>query len=284
MTAPAALLTPGVHNLTDDQYFAPALAATTLSSTAARKLLEPGGPARYRHQVDAGTVETRREFDLGHAVHTMVLGAGPEPFAVVGTGAGGPDAWQNKADKDLVAATRAAGRVPLRPSDYNAAVSMATAVHDHPIARKLLTVGVPERALIWEDPETRVTCRAKVDWLRPDGMVDLKTCESATAEALSKSAHNYGHAIQAAFYARGFRALMLGAADPFFVHISVEKTAPYLVHVSQLSARALAWGDRKVSEALQVYRDCTAAGVWPGYPEDEITEIDLPAWVRTEEF
>jgi hypothetical protein len=283
MTAPADLLAPGVHELTDDEYFSPALAAVTLSSTAARKLLEPGGPARYRHHADAGTVEVRREFDLGHAVHTLVLGSGPAPVEFPGTGKN-PDAWQKDDDKAKVAALRDAGRVPLRPSDYKAAVAMAEAVKTHPIARKLLRPGgVPERTLIWEDPETGVMCRAKVDWLRPRGMVDLKTTESAAPEALSKSAHNYGYAIQAAFYLRGFRALHLGP-DPFFAHVSVEKAAPYLVHATQLKERALTYGDRKVSEALQIYRDCTAAGVWPGYPEDEITEIDLPGWVRTEEF
>jgi hypothetical protein len=72
--------------------------------------------------------------------------------------------------------------------------------------------------------------------------------------------------------------------EPFFVHIAVEKTAPYLVHVNQLTDRAMAWGDRKVSEALEIFRDCTASGIWPGYPTDEITDIDLPAWVRTEEY
>jgi hypothetical protein len=68
------------------------------------------------------------------------------------------------------------------------------------------------------------------------------------------------------------------------VHIAVEKEPPYLVHVNQLTERAIAWGDRQVSAALEIYRDCTASGVWPGYPTDEITDIDLPAWIKTEEF
>jgi hypothetical protein len=127
-------------------------------------------------------------------------------------------------------------------------------------------------------------CRAKADWLRADGIVDLKTTESAAPDALSKAAHNYGYAIQAPFYLRGFRELRQLAAEPFFVHIAVEKTPPYLVHVNQLTERAMAWGDRQVTEALEIYRDCTASGEWPGYPTDEITDIDLPGWVRTEEY
>jgi len=46
----------------------------------------------------------------------------------------------------------------------------------------------------------------------------------------------------------------------------------------------LAWGDRQVSQALEIYRDCQESGTWPGYPEDQITDIDLPAWIKTEEW
>jgi hypothetical protein len=281
----AVALEPGVYELTDEEYFGPQLASTTLSSTGARELLKPGGPARFRHAIDNGTLEVRREFDLGHAVHTLVLGAGPTPVEVPGTGAN-PDEWRKDADKAEVARLRAKGYVPLRPSDYAAALAMTKAVEAHPIAKKLLSGGEPERTLIWRDPATGVLCRAKADWLRPDGIVDLKTCESAAPDALSKSAHNYGYAIQAPFYLRGFRAAGLDtwSPEPFFVHIAVEKTPPYLVHVNQLTERAMAWGDRQVSQALEIFRDCQASGVWPGYPLDEITDIDLPGWVRTEEY
>jgi len=278
----AVTLEPGVYELTDDEYFGPVLASTTLSSTGARELLKPGGPARFRHAIDNGTLEVRREFDLGHAVHTLVLGAGPTPVEFPGTGKN-PDAWQKDDDKAEVARLRAKGYVPLRPSDYAAALAMTAAVQSHPLAAKLLVRGDPEKTLIWRDPATGVMCRAKADWLRPDGIVDLKTCESAAPDALSKAAHNYGYAIQAPFYLRGFAAV-LPVEVPFFVHIAVEKTPPYLVHVNQLTERAMTWGDRQVSQALEIYRDCRESGIWPGYPTDEITDIDLPAWIKTEEW
>jgi hypothetical protein len=282
MTAVETGYEPGVYELSDEEYFGPVLASTTLSSTGARELLKPGGPARFRHAIDNGTLEIRREFDLGHAVHTLVLGAGPTPVEVVGTGKD-PEAWRTDADKAEVARLRAKHYVPLRPSDYAAALAMWKAVSSHPVAKKLLVSGEPEKTLIWRDPATSVLCRAKADWLRPDGIVDLKTTESAAPDALSKAAHNYGYAIQSPFYLRGFRALFPGV-EPYFVHIAVEKAPPYLVHVNQLTERAIAWGDRQVSQALEIFRDCQASGVWPGYPTDEITDIDLPAWVKTEEY
>lgn len=273
---------PGVHQLTDEEYFGPALASTTLSSTGARELLKPGGPARYRHKADTGTVETKREYDLGHGFHTLTLGSGPQPILFPGTGKN-PEAWQKEDDKAAVLKLRAEGKVPLRPKDWATAHAMRDAVRQHPIALVLLLAGRPERTLIWHDQATGVLCRAKADWLRGDGIVDLKSAEAADTEALSKASYNHGYAIQAPFYLRGFRDCFPGVT-PFFTFITVEKTPPYLVHVNQLSERAMAWGDRRSAEALEIYRDCTAAGVWPGYPTDEITDIDLPAWVRTEEW
>jgi hypothetical protein len=279
-------LEPGVYSLTDEEYFAPALANATLSSSGAKLLLAPGGPARFRHQLDTGSVTVKREFDVGHAVHTLVLGSGPKLIRITGTGASGPDAWQNNYDKAKVKRARKVGAVPMRPSDFADAHAMAVAVRKHRAGRKLLSHGLPERTLIWQDPATGVMCRAKADWLRPDGIVDLKTTPSAAPDALSKSVYNFGYYLQAAFYLRGFRAAAdrTVAAVPFFGFVAVETAPPYLVHAHQLSDRALAYGDRKVSEALERYRDCTESGVWPGYPDDEITEIDLPAWVRTEDW
>jgi hypothetical protein len=199
-----------------------------------------------------------------------------------GTGAN-PDAWQKTDDKAAVAALRDEGKVPLRPKDYAAVVAMAEAVWAHPIASKLLAETLPEQTLVWRDEATGVLCRAKADALHPAGVVDLKSAESAAPYKLSKAAYEHGYAIQAPFYLRGFRDRFPGIV-PFFVHIAVEKEPPYLVHVIQLTERAMTWGDRRVSQALEIFRDCSASGVWPGYPTDEITDIDLPAWVRTEEW
>lgn len=275
----------GIHRLTDEEYFAPELAAATLSATGAKELLKPGGPARYRHRIDHPETEAepKRDFDIGHAAHTVVLGAGREPVEIAGDGKGGPDAWTTNAVKEKVEKARADGKVPLRPSDFAAAHAMAAAVRAHPVAGKLFGPGAPERTLVWADPATGVLCRSKVDWLRADGIVDLKTAADADEVSLSKAAHNFGYVVQDAFYRRGFRAVRPGV-DPWFVFVSVEKTAPYLVHVWQLSERAQAYGDRQVSAALEIYRDCRESGVWPGYPENEITDVDLPAWVRTEEW
>jgi hypothetical protein len=274
MTAAIAIPGVGVHDLTDEEYFAGPLAQASLSSTGVRELLVC--PAKFRHNQQHPR-PPKAVFDEGHAFHRLVLGKGPELVTV------DFEEWRTKAVKELVADIRAAGKVPLKPSQMAMVDDMADALAAHPVAPKLLTGGEPEKTLIWVDEATGVLCRAKADWLRPDGVVDVKSCDKADTDSLSKSVWNWGYYIQAAFYLRGFRACFPGV-EPFFAFIATEKDAPYLTQVFQLSDRALAYGDRRCTEALERYRDCTAADAWPGYPSDEIAEIDLPGWFRDEEY
>lgn len=264
---------PGVHELTDEEYFGPQLATTTLSSAGVRELLKC--PAKFRH-AQLHPRRDRREFDVGHAAHKLVLGSGPKLVRI------DADEWRSKAIKEEVAEVRACGAVPLRPKDFDAVHEMAEALREDRNAAWLLSGGLPERSLIWRDEATGVMCRAKADWLRPDGIVDYKTCDSADPEQLRKAVWNHGYHIQAPFYLRGFRAA-LPVEVPFFAFVAQEKEPPYLVTTFQLTDAALAYGDRRCTEALQRYRDCDAAGVWPGYTAD-IQDIDLPAWIKTEEW
>lgn len=265
---------PGIYELTDDEYFGGPLARASLSSTGVRELLNCPAKFRYNQQHPR---PPKRAFDIGHAAHQLVLGAGPELVLIPA------DEWRTNAIKAEVAEARDEGKVPLKPADWIAVHGMAEALQKHPHAPKLLSRGAPERALVWRDPATEVLCRAKVDWLRPDGVVDYKSCDLAELEALRKSVYSWGYYVQAPFYLRGFRALHPGV-EPFFAFIAQEKEPPYLVQTFQLTERALAYGDRKCAEALETYAACVEADDWPGYPTDDIPEIDLPGWVRTEEF
>jgi hypothetical protein len=270
----ATITEQGVYQLSDEEYFADPVPDGSLSSTGVRLLLS--APAKFRWAQEHPE-KPKRTFDIGHAAHQLVLGAGPNLVRI------DADEWRTNAIKAVVAGVREVGAVPLKPADWDAVHAMADVLRQHPLAPKLFTGGEPEQALIWRDQATGVMCRAKVDWLRPDGIVDYKSAAAADEEHLRKTVHSFGYFIQDAFYRRGFRATHPGV-EPFFVFVAQEKEAPYLVTVFQLTDRALAHGDRLCDEALRTYRDCTAAGVWPGYPTDEITDIDLPAWVRTEEW
>lgn len=271
---------PGVYaGIPDAVYHADPVPAGSLSSSGARKLLPPSCPALYKHYRDNGQAP-KRDFDLGHAAHTLVLGAGPEIVEIQ------HDSWRTNAAKDAAAAAREAGKVPLLSADYATVQAMAAALREHPTAAALLRPegGRPELSMFWVDPETRIWCRARTDWLdvsRPGRLIvpDYKTCVSAAPDDLQRAIWDHGYHQQADWYLGGLRALGLAGEDSQFVFIFQEKRPPYLVTVAQLDPFALKVGAHLNREARHLYRDCVQSGRWPGYTDD-VALIPLPGWVE----
>lgn len=261
-----------VDGLPDAEYHA----HPALSSSGARKLLPPSTPAHYRYWADHPQ-PPKRAFDLGHAVHKLVLGAGPELVVIQA------DSYQTKAAQQLRAGAYAIGAVPLLAHEHDEAVAMAEAVLAEPMAAALFNPdhGRPEQSLFWTDEETGAPLRARLDWL-PDvhggRMVipDLKTCVSASRDHLRKAAYEYGYYVQGPWYMAGIRALGL-ADDVTFVFVFVEKDPPHLTVVRQLDPDALHAGREDMRRAVDLYADCLAADQWPGYDPD-IELISLPPW------
>lgn len=270
---------PGVYDLSAARYHADPVSGGSLSSSGARKLLPPSCPALFAHWRAAGG-EHRAVFDVGHAAHAVVLGAGAE-LAVVDA-----SDWRGKAAREERDAAYAGGRTPLLRAEYDQVQAMSAALRAHPVAAALLDParGRPEQTLIWRDEPTGVWRRAMLDWL-PDAapgrrliVADYKTARSAEPGALSRALDSYGYAAQAAWYLDGVTALDLTGGGPAaFVFVAQEKDPPYVVTVFEPDAEALRWGALLNRKAIETYRRCTDAGHWPGYTDDVIS-VGLPAW------
>ncbi|WP_416906210.1 PD-(D/E)XK nuclease-like domain-containing protein [Micromonospora echinospora] len=222
-----AITEPGVYaGITDTAYHLDPVPGGSLSSSGARRLLPPSCPALFRHWRD-NPQPPKREFDLGHAAHTLVLGAGPQIVEIE------HDSWRTNAAKDAAAEARDAGKVPLLTKDFEVVQAMAAALRDHPTAAALLRPegGRPELSAFWIDPETRIWCRLRTDWLdvsRPGRLIvpDYKTCASAAPDDLQRAIWDHGYHQQADWYLGGLRALGLAAEDSQFVFIFQEKRPP----------------------------------------------------------
>lgn len=274
---------PGVYDLPDDVYHADPVPEGSLSVSGARLLLPPSCPAKFAYQREHGR-PPKKEFDLGHAAHLMVLGAGPELVVVEAAD------WRTKAAREQRAAAYAAGKVPLLPAQLDQVTRMAEQLRQHPIAAELLD---PERmraevSIFWRDPEFGIMRRARFDALStPDGsgsalLVDYKTTKAGDLESVSKALHFYGYAMQARWYRDG--AIALDLVDPArarFLFIFQEIEPPYLVTVVEPDVDALRIGGERNRRAIEIFRDCTESGIWPGYtPTDEIPLVSLPGWVE----
>lgn len=263
---------PGIYQLDETAYHADTALAPTLgrslSATGAKTLLT--NPARFVHERAHGRPE-KRVYDLGTLAHALILGNPDQRVTVI-------DAydWRTKAAKEARATAYANGKVPVHRGDLRNVAPLRRAVRRHPLASAILSTGRPEQTLYWIDPDTGVTCRARIDWLHDIALVDVKTVPYGGTDtaALAKAAATYDWPLQAAHYTDGYEAIT-GQRLPF-LFIAVEKEPPYFVRVVQLSDADMAEGRERIRAA----RDLFARYESDGYPEPspDIDTLTLPRW------
>lgn len=277
---------PGVYDIPIDMYHADPVPGGSLSSSGARKLMPPSCPALFRYWADHGQ-PPKREFDLGHAAHRLVLGVG-EQLVVVDAAD-----WRTKAAKQQRDEAYEAGAAPVLRAEYETCRAMAEALRAHPVAAALFDPdkGKAEQSLFWRDEPTGVIRRARLDWLPNARLHDrtivpeYKTCASANPDALARAMNNFGYHQQAAWNIDAVKATHplwaddAAVPDPAFVFVCQEKTPPYLVTIVEPDRTALKVGRRLNRQAIEVYAECQRTGVWPPYSLD-VELIGLPPWVE----
>lgn len=274
-----------VDGLSADHYHAD---RTSISSSGLRALLAPGCPAQFKYDRDHPQAP-KREFDLGHAAHKLVLGEGEElaPLDF--------DNYLTKAAKQARDEAREVGAVPLLRHEWEQVQAMAAAIRRHPDAGPLFApgMGIPERSVYWTDPATGVRCRVRPDWLivRPDVtvIVDLKTTVDANPEACSKAIESYSYHQQGALYIDGVQAAGLAPEGARFFFAFISKKAPYLITVRELADQDQDIGRARNERALRIYADCMASDQWPDWtgPVPTVPQIGMPTWAtlrQAEEF
>lgn len=272
---PGPITDPGIYDLPARAYHADPVAGGSLSSTGARRILPPSCPALFKYWREHPQ-PPKNAFDLGHAVHSNVLGVGEEVVVIDEAN------YNKKAAREARDEAYAAGKVPLLTDELERTQNAADAVRAHPVAGPLFgRPGAAEQTLVWRDPITGVMCRAMLDKPVPGQrfiVADLKTCQSAEPDAIAKSIASYGYHQQGDFYLAGVKALGLHqGVEPAFVLVFVEINAPHLITVVQLDPNALAWGERLNRKAINTYAHCTRTNTWPSYA-DGVISVDLPYW------
>lgn len=272
MTTPTDLA-PGIHyDIPDEDY----RQIPGLSSTGIKEMLK--SPAHYQW---ARTHRRERiAFDAGHAAHAKILGVGlgvivyPDEHL---TPSG--NVSEKAATKQWATDQRAAGLVPIAPDQLAAVDAMAEAVARHPLAGTLIGSGAgnPEVSLLWDDPETGVRCKGRIDYLH-DGpvAVDLKTARTADPRLFGRTAAGYGYGEQAIHYLNGLQATR-GDTGARFYQVLVETDAPHFASVVELDPTFLMLAEIRVRRAIDTYAECVATGEWPAYPTG-INTVAPPAW------
>lgn len=254
-----------------DYHSGTATSFESLSCSDCKVLARPGGPALWRWQQDHPE-PTKRVFDIGSAAHAAILGTGPDIVCVLGE-------WRSKAIKAEVEQWRDKGVLPLHNKDYKAVFGMVGAVAHHPVASSLLD-SCPRREVSAYVVHGDLFLRCRFDAIGPDGIVDLKTVQSAEPGQFIRKAVDLGWHQQVAWYRD--MAAELGVTDGPFRFVAVEKTEPHLVSIIEMDEATEQLGREANARAIDTYQQCTALDEWPGYPAQIIT-ISAPPWAFTKE-
>lgn len=271
-----------IHGMSDDEYHD---GRAELSSSWARRLLPEfeGSPAHFRYEMDNKKPgDGNPAFDFGHAAHAEILGIGTgtivypaehlTPSGAISTKAATVE-WQKM--------QRASGLAPITQAEEEVIKTIRDNVLANPNARSLLELSAEGREVTVVADVDGVPSRCRFDALTvetPQGVfgVDVKTTrKSASVAGFKREALDLGYYFQQEWYRDTYRASE--GAEINFVFIVVEKKPPYLVAVHQLDVTFQQAGKTLAREARRIYAECTASGVWPGYPED-VQLVGMPTW------
>lgn len=262
-----------IYDLDEAVYHADELCPEqSLSSTMAKTILQPAGPARLREVMVYGAPR-KPQFDFGSAAHSRILGRGQEVVAIDGD-------RRTKDVKNAIADAEAEGKLVLKPVEVDAIDRMSEAILDHPLAAELLTAGAgkPEVSMFGIDERTGRWGRGRIDFLHSRSVVvDYKTTRSVDDRPFERSAWDFGYYTQAAHYIRLGQQLDLLDDDVTWLLVAQEKTAPYLVRVFQFDPAYLDYGHEQVRRAFDLWDRCLTTGEWPGY-DPSPTTLTAPSW------
>jgi len=249
------------------------------------KVLGGKSPKHFRWQRDHPRSMTKSMF-AGKLLHSLCL----ERFSFALHYAVGPDGLNRTAKKAWAEFEAANAPKPCIPkAEFDTACGMADSLMQHKRIRSLLTDGQPEVSIVWTDAETGIRCKARLDYLLPPCIGDIKTTSDGDEWAFAKAIDTYGYYQQAAFYLDGGRAA--GLDTTMFAFATVESEAPHDCYICVPKPATIAAGRHAYKSALWAYRGCLQQEAqhpgdpanWPGRHEQDILELDMPTYALRRE-
>ena len=151
----------------------------------------------------------------------------------------------------------------------------AAALRSPKIERALNLAKERELSIFWEDPETKLDCKARIDAMADGVIFDLKTTTDASEDAFQAAIYKYGYHRQGAMYLRACKAAGLDIRH--YSIIAIEKEAPFGANVFSLADEAIHQGEQEISDLIKQVKLYHDTGIIPGYSSDVIV-ASLPDW------
>ena len=241
-------------------------ALPALNQSAAKHLLV--SPAHYQAYVNAPQEDTKA-LRFGTFVHAAVL----EPQTLDALYATAPEVdRRTKEGKETWAAFSSANAGKTILDAEESAVGHLVAA----FARKALErmdVVFDQTEVMMSADYNGVPLKAAIDGVAGDYLWDIKTTDDASQAGMLKAVRAYRYNLQAYWYRLVFE-LATGRRPVGFRFLFVEKEPPYATAVCEIGPELMSYALADFERAVNLYRDCTASGVWPAFPDD-VQVIDI---------
>ena len=234
-------------------------------------------PLHYQAALKAPKKEPTKAMFLGTMVHSRVLEQREENYAVMPDGLDG----RTSAGKQFKEAN--ASKTVITQDEYAQYKRMVYAVESNKDVQYLLSKAVDcEIGIVQKFRELDI--KGKIDCLIKDesgkyAILDLKTTQSCEPHEFARHAIGLKYFMQCCWY-QSLVALEfnLDYAVPYY-WVAVENTEAADVCIFQPPADGLDLGQKQMEKAIELYRQCTATGKWPGYGNG-IVELDVPIFEK----
>jgi hypothetical protein len=121
-----------------------------------------------------------------------------------------------------------------------------------------------------------VRCKALIDMSTRRFLLDLKTTTDPLVK-FERSIEKYGLDVQAAWYSK--IAEMVDGFPRKFIFLPIEKTDPYGCYPIEIEQDWIDYGWQKCLKAMEIYKQCSALDVWPGY-EWGLRKMPMPHYLK----
>ena len=233
-------------------------------------------PAAYKQALEWNTIQSKKKkhLEIGTLIHILLL-EGHEAFE--SKIAKMPDLHPNttvyrKAKADAYDR----GQVVVSDSDLDMIHGIWKSALNDPLIQSCLKDGISEVAGFGRH-RSGILMKGKVDYLKRDTIIDLKTTTSAEDNEFSKSAVKWRYDLQAAYYV-DLVNLALGT-DRYkeFIIIAVEKTPPYLFNYFFIAEQDMNYAREQYEQMMMQFLSCEKDDIWPGY-EPKFKAINFGGW------
>lgn len=234
-------------------------------------------PKHFKHAL-ANPIDDTPRLGIGRAFHTLVLEPErfDEDYSCFHGGRRAGKYWDA-----FVEASE--GKTVLKPDEINLAQSMAFAIRTDPASSPLFYgPGENELVIQWTDKASGLQCKARIDRLTGNALIDLKSTQDAGARRFGSIASRLMYWRQIVWYLDGVAAWRaerdLPALELAAKLVAVELEAPHDVVVYYLTEEQMYMAREANAAMVAKLVECQTGNAWPGVAGGVEQPLLLPAY------